>query len=231
MWMGADWKNITINSRAYKMGNYARTLLEHSDFFNPEALTLVPGYDPEEAKKLIKAVEKDAGKKIPPIYWLDTNDTYGKNVATAAKLQLAQIGVTLDLHNLSRAMWFDKILRDPKIEWDTAGYGAGFGLEPTMGFRYFETGSKTAPDGQSVGGYSNPELDRLIKKMEASTDKQEQLKYIHDAEKVLLKDVASIPLSLMSGLIGYNKNVKGFVLNNTRSIYVTNSWANMWIEK
>jgi peptide/nickel transport system substrate-binding protein len=231
LWMGADWKNIVINSSAWKSGKPARTLLEYSDFFNTEALELVPPFDPEAAKKLIKAVEKDAGKKIPPIYYLDGNSPQQKGLGETSAIQLAQIGVKIDLHLLSRAHWFDKILRNPKIEWDLAGYGVGFGLEPAMGFRYFETDSKTSADGKSLGGYSNPELDRLIQKMEASTDKQELLKYIHDAEKVLLKDVACIPTGINQQLIGFTKKVKGVRYNNTGHIYPANTWANMWLEK
>ena len=191
------------------MGIAARTLLEYSDFFNPEALKLVPSYNPEEAKKLIKAVEKDAGKKIPPIFWLDSSSPMGKVVGEMANLQLPQIGVHLNLQLLDRGMWFNKILRDPKFEFDLAGYGVGFGLDPWMGFRYFETDSGTAIDGKSLGGYSNPALDRLIEKVERSTDKAEILKYMQEGEKILLKDVASIPMLINQQLIGFNKRVKG----------------------
>ncbi|MBW2217231.1 MAG: hypothetical protein JRF34_08565, partial [Deltaproteobacteria bacterium] len=231
MWMGADWKNIVINARAYKSGQYAPTLLDYSEYFNPEAAKLVPSYNPEEAKKLIKAVEKDAGKKIPPIFWLDTNSAIGKNIAEPAKIQLTQIGVTLNLQLLSHAIWYEKVLRDPKIEWDMAGYGAGFAVHPAQGFRYFETDSATAVDGKSLGGYSNPELDRLIKKIESATNAEEEKKYVHEAEMVLLKDVASLPLSAYRMLVGYNKSVKGFKLNNTLNIYPTNPYSNIWIEK
>ncbi len=231
MWMGADWEKIINYSRAFKQGNYARTLLEHSDFFNPEALKLVPGYNPEEAKRLIQAVEKDAGKKIPPIYWLDVNDTYGKNVGEVALLQLGQVGIKLDLHLMERGIWFQKLLRDPKMEWDTGGYGVGFGLDPTLGFKYFQTDSKTGADGKSVGGYSNPEFDRLVQQLELATDPKKQLKYIHAAEEILLKDVASLPFSALKGMIAYNKKIKNVVWNNTRIIYVTNPWTNVWIDE
>jgi ABC-type transport system substrate-binding protein len=100
-----------------------------------------------------------------------------------------------------------------------------------MGFRYFETDSGTSADGKSLGGYSSPELDRLIEKVEASTDKEEILKYMHEGEKILLRDVASIPMLINQQLIGFNKKVKGIQFNNTGHIYPTNTWANMWIEE
>lgn len=230
VWMGADWKNIAINTKPFKKGKYARTFLEYTPYFNPDAVSLVPKYNPEEAKRLVQAVEKDAGKKIPPIYWLGSSST-GKEAAELAKIQLAQIGIPLDLHLMSHANWFDKLLRDPKLEWDIGAYGAGFGVDPNMGFTYFLTDSKTAIDGKSLGGYSNPQLDKLISESEAVKDENLRMKMYHEGEKILLKDVAAIPVAPYTMLLAYNKKVKGFVINDTMNIYVTSLFSNMWIEE
>ncbi|MBW2029461.1 MAG: ABC transporter substrate-binding protein [Deltaproteobacteria bacterium] len=231
IWMGADWKNIAINTRANKSGLYARTLLDYTDFFNPGAVHLVPGYNPEEAKKLIRAVEKDAGKKIPPIYWLDSSSFTGRNIAEPAKMQLAQIGVTLDLHLMSHAIWYEKVYKDPKAEWSSAGYGLGFGLDPFMGFNTFATNSGTHADGKSIGGYSNPEFDQWLDRALKANTEDARTEAYHEAEKVLLKDVACIPLTGYRTIIGYNKKVKGFKLTNTGCIYVTNTWTNLWLQE
>lgn len=231
VWMGADWKNIAINARAFKSGLYASTLLYGSDFYNPEAEKLVPGYNPEEAKKLIEAVEKDAGKKIPPIYWLSSNSSEGKAVAEVAKIQLAQIGVNLDLHLLSRAIWYEKGYKDPKAEWDLFGYGLGFGLDPNLGFMTFATDSGTHIDGKSIGGYSNPEFDNWLLKAETAVNDKARVKAYQEAELVLLKDVASIPLENFNQVHGVNKKVKNYTLTNTTNIYVTTTWNNVWLDE
>lgn len=230
VWMGVDWKNASINAFAFKSGNHARTLLEYSKYFNADAVKLVPPYNPEEAKKLVQAVEKDAGKKIPLIYWLDGTHSQGRNVGEVAKVQLGQIGVPVELHFLSTAIWADKVLRDPKMEWDIAGFGAGFGLEPSLGFSYFVSDSGTAPDGKSLGAYSNPEFDRWTKRAEAASEK-EAIKSYQEAEMVLLKDVASIPLFPNRHVTAYNKKVKGFRAVDSGNIVVTSGWANIWIDK
>jgi peptide/nickel transport system substrate-binding protein len=231
MWMGADWKNIAIGSWPFNSGNYARTLFDHTKFFNPDALSLIPPYDPEKAKDLIKAVEKDAGKKIPPIYWLDANSTAPKNVATVAKIQLEQIGVPLNLQLLPYANWYVKGRRDPKIEWDTFGYGFGFGIDPSLGLRFFETNSGSASDGKSLGGYSNPEFDRWIAKAEAAIDEQERIKSYHEAEKVLLKDAVAILLWPWRAGFAWNKGVKDVKITNTMVFNVCNTWCNVWVDK
>jgi len=231
VWMGVDWKNISINAWAFKSGNPARTLLEYSKYFEPEAVKLVPPYNPEEAKRLIQAVEKDAGKKIPPIFWVDAAMAPNQNLAEMAKSQLAQIGVPLNLQILSLALWADKVVRDPKMEWDMGGYGLAFALDPSIGFAMFETNSGTAPDGKSLGGYSNPEFDQWIKKAEAALNEGERLKCYSEAEKVLLKDAAAIPCFPMRMVFAWNKKLLGVRFTDTLAINVTTPWANMWMER
>jgi len=231
VWMGADWKTIALNAWALKSGNVCRTLLDHSKYFNPEAVKLVPPYNPEEAKKLIQAVEKDAGKKIPPIYLVDSAISANQNLAEMAKLQLAQIGVPLDLHILSIALWFDKISRDPKMDWDMGGVGYGFAIDPSVGYVYFETDSGAAPDGKSLGGYSNPEFDQWVRKAEAAKTEEERTKFFQEAEKVLIKDAAAIPAFTMRLVFGWNKKVQNVKFTDTCAINVTNQWANMWLEQ
>jgi len=68
-------------------------------------------------------------------------------------------------------------------------------------------------------------------KPERIATKEEILKYMQEGEKILLKDVASIPMLINQQLIGFNKKVKGIQFNNTGHIYPTNTWANMWIEE
>ncbi len=231
IWMGADWENISKNVRAYRMGVYARTFLEHSAYFNPSAVELVPKYNPTEAEKLVNAVEESAGKKIPPIYWLDTNRVTGRKIAEPAKMQLARIGVTLDLHLMDHSLWYTKLQKDPKLEWDTSGYGAGFAIDPSMGFRYFETDSGTGADGKSLGGYSNPEFDQWLQKAEAASSEAERMRAYHEAEKILLEDVAAIPMNGHRMLVAYNKKVQGYRIDPTLHIYVCNPHINLWIDE
>lgn len=231
MWMGVNWEPIIRNVRAFKMGVYARTLLEHSAYFNPEAVSMVPKYNPEEAKKLIKAVEKDAGKKIPSMFWLDTNRATGKKISEPAKIQLSQVGIPVNLNLMAHSMWYTKLQKDPKIEWDVGGYGLGFAVDPSMGYRFFETDSGTGADGKSLGGYSNSEFDNWLQKAEAAPTEKDRIKAYHEAEKVLLKDVACIPTAAYRLIVGYNKKVKGFKITDTLCIYVTNPYSNLWIDQ
>ena len=231
VWMGADWINMSINAHPYKSGNPARTLYDLTRYFNPEALKLVPPYNPEEAKKLIQAVEKDAGKKIPPLYWLDNDAVDRKAMGEMAKIQLEQIGVPLNLQLLPRGIFTDKLMRDPKVEWDLAQNGIGFGLEPYRGLVFFMTGAAYAGDGNNLLGYSSPEMDAWIDKALGSMNEDERIKCYQEAEKILLKDAMLIPWYPTRNLVANNKKVKGLQTNCQAGIIVTRDWVNTWIEK
>ena len=231
-WMGADWKNIAINAVPFSSGQHPRTFLDRSQYFNPEAVELVPAYNPEEAKDLVREAEKDAGKKIPPIYYyVDSTSTPDKAVAESAKFQLEQVGIPINLQLMSHVLWFDGILKDPDIEWDTAAIGFDFAADPGLGFVGFLTDSGIAPDGKSLGGYSNPEFDRWITEAESTLDEREQTNAYQEAEKILLQDAAAFPLYFLRLLIAWNNRVKGVVNHPTASINVVNSYTNLWLEQ
>ena len=55
------------------------------------------------------------------------------------------------------------------------------------------------------------------------------MKLYHEAEKIVLKDAAVLLVSPYQMMLAYNKKVKGFIINDTMNIYVTNTFADMWI--
>ena len=231
-WMGADWDNIVINAVPFSSGQHPRTFLDRTPYFNPEAVELVPAYNPEEARNLIREAEKDAGKKIPPIYYyVDSTSSADKAVAESAKFQLEQVGIPVNLQFMSHVIWFDGLVRDPNLDWDTAAVGVGFAEDPGSGFSSFFTDSGIAPDGKSLGGYSNPEFDRWIIEAESSLDERGQVNAYHEAEKILLEDAAALPLYFLQSLIAWNNRVKGMVNHPAASIEVFNSYTNLWLEE
>ena len=231
-WMGVDWKNIAVNTVPFKSGQHPRTFLEMTKYFNPEAVELVPAYNPEVARNLVKETEKDAGKKIPPIYYyVDSTSPSDKAVAESAKFQLEQVGIPINLQLVSQVIWFDGIIRDPNMEWDTAAIGLDFAEDPSLGFSGFFTDSGIAPDGKSLGGYSNPEFDQWVIKAESTLNERDQIYAYQEAEKILLQDAAAIPLYFFRVLIVWNNKVKGVVNHPMAAINVVNGYTNVWLDE
>ncbi len=132
---------------------------------------------------------------------------------------------------MDHSLWYTKLQKDPKLEWDLGGYGAGFAIDPSMGFRFFETDSGTAADGKSLGGYSNADFDEWLQKAEAAPNEEERMHAYHEAEKILLEDVAAIPMVGHRMIVGYSKKVKDYQINPTLGIYVCNPYTNLWIQQ
>ena len=231
-WMGVDWENIAVNTVPFKSGQHPRTFLDMTKYFNPETVELVPAYNPEVARNLVKETEKDAGKKIPPIYYyVDSTSPSDKAVAESAKFQLEQVGIPINLQLVSQVIWFDGIIRDPNMEWDTAAIGLDFAEDPSLGFSGFFTDSGIAPDGKSLGGYSNPEFDQWVIKAESTLNERDQIYAYQEAEKILLQDAAAIPLYFFRVLIVWNNKVKGVVNHPMAAINVVNGYTNVWLDE
>jgi len=148
-----------------------------------------------------------------------------------AKYQLHEVGIPLNLQLMSHAIWFDKLVRDPKLEWDAGAIGYGFAEDPGLGYLGFFTDSKIAPDGKSLGGYSNPEFDRWVMKAESSLEMEDQIRAIQEAEKILIQDAAAIPVFFFRLVMTWNKKVKGVVNHTSLGIGVYNNYTNLWIDE
>jgi peptide/nickel transport system substrate-binding protein len=231
LWMGIDWESVTINTSPFKSGKPVKSFLQGTPYESKENIDLVPKYNPEEAKKLVQAVVKDAGKKIRPIKLILINKPQTKEIAQLMQLNYKQIGIPVELEAHTFVKYGSVFLRDPKMDWDLGDHAHGFAPSPSRGFSYFVTGSGTGADGNSLGGYSNPEYDKQVALFESATDKNAQIKAAQAAEKILIQDAAAIPYAYNNNLLAWNKKVKGVVNTPLSNINVTTHWgANMWLD-
>lgn len=63
------------------------------------------------------------------------------------------------------------------------------------------------------GKYSSEEFDKLVDQANAETDTAKAVSTFQDAEKVLAKDMAVIPLWYQNGSAGYSDRVSDVALN------------------
>jgi oligopeptide transport system substrate-binding protein len=68
----------------------------------------------------------------------------------------------------------------------------------------------TTDSGYNHGSYSNPEYDAKIELARTSTDPQERMDAMFEAEKILLEDGAIIPLQLRRIAMLTNPDLVGF---------------------
>ncbi|AZR73393.1 hypothetical protein BBF96_08365 [Anoxybacter fermentans] len=175
-----------MNGHAYPAGQF---FPETVFGYNPEIKRLE--YNPEKARELLKEAGYPDGFTIT----LDApNDRYVNDaqIAQAIAIQLAKVGIKVNLQIQPKSSYFKKILaRDTDfylLGWmnsDGDGSGTLEGLLHTPEGRYGRF---------NMGNYSNPEVDRLVEEAARTIDPEKRLKIMQQAVKVAIEDVAQIPL-------------------------------------
>lgn len=229
--LGAPWTKIADLASPLKGTKVKRTLLEGSWAEDPTAKRLVPSYNPGEAKKLIAEVEAEAGRKIPTLYLISGRSEWDASVGEMVKTELKKIGVELNYEVLEMGRLIDTFMIDKKIPWDMAIIpGAGSDIDPYMAIDYFHS-EGSMPDGKNRPGYVNPRIDALLGKAAASKSREEQAKFYQEAERLIFSELPLLNLFNIPFYVGVNAKVHDYVPHNWETIYITNSWTNVWKEK
>ena len=71
----------------------------------------------------------------------------------------------------------------------------------------------TSKSGQNSMQYSNPDYDRLIEEVNMSSDEQERMTRMHQAEAILMKDMPLIPINVEGSTYLSNPRVQGVFRN------------------
>jgi peptide/nickel transport system substrate-binding protein len=172
----------------------------------PTALMVAPGvngydptldrrhpHDPAVAKKLLAEAGYADGFEVG---FDCPNDRYVNDeaVCQAVVPMLARIGVKANLLSQPRAKYFGKIL-GPRYQtsfymlgWTPGTYDALDALKSLAATRAGKVGVF------NVAGYSNPQLDELVKNIQVELDTAKRNRAIVDALRLVKEDFAYIPL-------------------------------------
>jgi peptide/nickel transport system substrate-binding protein len=161
--------------------------------------------DVEGAKKLLAEAGYANGFSVG----LDCpNDRYvnDERICQAVTAMLARVGIKVNLNAQTRAKWFEKILpRNTSfymLGWTPATYDAHNTLISIMV-------TPKGPEGTfNLGGYSNPKVDELTRKIQVETDKSKRQAMISEAMKIHRDEVGHIPLHQQSLSWGIKSNVE-----------------------
>lgn len=137
-------------------------------------------------------------------------DANWEPIALTTQANLAALGVNVKLEKLANATMRDRL---GKGEFDIAiGNWSPDFADPYMFMNYwFDSEKGGLPGNRSF--YSNPEVDKLIRKAAEISDQEERTKLYQQAQKMVLDDFAYAYLFQKSEEIGLRDNVKGFAYN------------------
>ena len=146
-----------------------------------------------------KALMAEAGYADGFTMTLDaTNNRYVNDaqIAQALASMLAKINVTLELNIMPKSNFWGYIrVPTENSSFIMSGWDVPAGDAGSMYGALFYTRDKKEGYGQvNRGSYSNPEVDALVDKADATPSIEERDQYLQEATKLLLADIPMIPV-------------------------------------
>lgn len=141
----------------------------------------------EEAKKLLEAGLKELGlTELPEQDMIIGSSDIALKIAQKFQEDWAEIGITVNLIPLP---WGEKLTRlhDGDFGLCSSGWGPDY-LDAMTFLDLFQS-----TNGNNHGQYNNPEFDKLILAAKAEANPETRIKYMYDAEKMLMDDMALAP--------------------------------------
>jgi oligopeptide transport system substrate-binding protein len=179
------------------------------------------GFDPAQAKELIKSSKYGDVSKLPPI----TITTSGYGAIAGGTLEALvyewkqNLGVDVKVRQLEPERFF-YALKDEKDQMFDIGWIADYPHPQDFLEVLFHSGSDT-----NWGEYSNAEVDALLDKAGIEPDNAKALALYQQAEQMLVDDAACLPLWFGKNYIlskpylkGYKPSPMGFVKLNKVSV-------------
>ncbi len=199
-----------INYDEYLKVISKNTNLRANSLFNPSIQGYNPThelpykYDLEKAKRYLKKSKIDL-EKFELTYSTRGKQTIHMDEAKFLKKQLEQIGLKLKIKEITFPE-FLKLGRSGKLQFWTDNWIYDY---PDAENLLQLLISQNHP-GINKSGYSNPKVDALYDELNKSIDPNERLKFMHEIEKIVEKDIPWILMMYESTYILQQKNIKNF---------------------
>lgn len=169
----------------------------------------------DEAKALLKEAGVAPGTLTVQLYY-NTSENH-KNVMAAISDMLKNIGITAKLNEMEGTTYFNYLRDDGKFDLARDGWIADYSDPQSFLFLY-KTGSNF-----NYGKWSNKTYDALLEKASVTADIAVRAAILADAEKILLREQAVIPLLTYASRALVSNRVAGWQDN------IVNSHATQWL--
>lgn len=138
-------------------------------------------YDPERARQLL--AESRYGNDLPPIVYTDggIGSSIGADVAALAQMWKQTLEVEITVENLEPNYFYEKILAGQHGQIFGGGWCADYPDPQNFADVLFHSSSA-----QNTGGYSNPELDKLLEAARVEQDVSKRIEMYQQAEQIIV---------------------------------------------
>jgi peptide/nickel transport system substrate-binding protein len=208
----------------YLVGGYARRA---SGLLYPGSWAYEPDvehydYDLELAARLLD----EAGFTNRPVRFRLSYKTSQNDVALRkaqyVHAQLKKLNIDVEIRSYEWSTFFADIRRGDfqlySLEWVSI-------TDPDIYYYLFHSKS-VPPDGANRGGYSNPEVDRLLELGRRETDRSKRAEIYHRVQKIVAHDLPYISLWHPDNIAIFKRGLTGFHLHPTGAVYLQNvGWS------
>jgi oligopeptide transport system substrate-binding protein len=157
----------------------------------------------DAAKKIFDELGISPQKPIKAELRFNTSENH-KNTAVAIQDMLKPFGIELTLVNTDGKTHYSYLEQKGDFDIARAGWVADY-KDPVTFLNLGKTG-----DGNNYGEYSNAEFDALLDKASTEADPKARMKMLSDAEALMVKDLAIMPLLFYTNRNIVMSKVKGF---------------------
>ncbi len=175
-------------------------------------------YLPREAQSLLNAAGYKPGRDGIRFHleMKTSNDEGTRLLAMALQQQLRAVGIALDVRSFEFATFYSDITHGAFGLYGLRWIG---GNEDPDIFRYAFASASFPPRGANRGGYSNPEVDRLLN-LAATEDNHEKRRAAYRrVQQILAEDLPSLPLWFLDSVVIYNRRLSGVKASASGNFY------------
>ncbi len=188
-------------------------------------------FDRREAERLLAAsgfedadgdrvLERD-GERLELELLVQNGNRVHLDAATLIQAQLADVGVALTMRPVEFQTWVEKVMGGD-FEVAIGAWDIPSSLDMTFAFHTSEIGKF------NFGGYSDPELDRILEAASSAADVDEKRRLLHQVQAALHRDQPYTFLWEPQKLDARHRRVRGNRPNALTSFYNIDEW---WVDR
>lgn len=220
-----------VIANVYQYGEAVRSyqpLTNLSWGYNESYNSLVPAYDPEGAKALLKEAGYENGMTLN-IYIPNTSTR--ERIAQLIQYYLGEVGITLNIHSGAFAEILATVTEGYKNEnINMYAFSWSGTLDP---YSYLEKlfSRKTLSATSNAGGYDNEEVDRYLYDAFKETDREKRIELYNKAMEIIMNDYTGIYIAYEARNWGVSPKVHNTVQRADGRILLCTPFNNVWIEQ
>jgi len=174
-------------------------------------------YQPQKARELIKAFQKENGQGNLPTIQLTTVQEYA-DICEYIQAQMAKVGLNIEINVVPGPTMRDGKATG-KFQFFRANWGADYPDAENFLSLYYS--KNFAPEGPNYSHYKNEKFDQLYLNSFRISDDKEREKLYREMDSLMMQSAPIVPLFYDQTSIFLRKNVKGFTMSPVKLLDLT----------